>query len=324
MKRREFIALLGGAVAWPLAAYSQQVGRPVIGYLTVGSADSDGPFVAAFRQGLREGGYAEGSVEILFRYADEHFDHLPMLASDLARRPVNVIVASGGAAALAAKAATPTIPIVFESAIDPVANGLVASLNRPGGNITGASMVVEAYYAKGVELLHELVPQGGSIVVMANRANSATAGGIDQIANAARALGLRLAVLKVGNPDDFEQAFRTIAEERLGPLILNSDRLFSGHLNRLAGLAVRYRVPWIFPRPEAVQAGALMSYGASLTGAHRIAGNYATRILKGEKPADLPVQRATKLDFLVNLKTASALGIEVPTSILLRADEVIE
>jgi putative ABC transport system substrate-binding protein len=326
MNRRDFITLLTRtAAAWPLAAQAQQAKLPVIGYLSAGVANSDEPNVTGLRRGLNDGGYTEGrNVEILFQYADERFDRVRALAADLVRRRVAVIVASGLAPALAAKAATATIPIVFESYFDPIANGLVTSLNRPGGNVTGASMLVEAYFAKGVELLHELVPQADSIAVLINPTNSATSGGVEQTATVARVLGLRLVILKAGNALEFEQAFKTIAEGRIGALLVNSDRLFSGRFDQLAALALRYRVPSIFTRQEAVQAGGLMSYGASLVEAHRITGNYAARILKGDKPADLPIQQATKIELSVNLKTAKALGIEVPTSILLRADEVIE
>jgi putative ABC transport system substrate-binding protein len=299
----------------------------VIGYLSAGAADSDAPIASGLRRGLDEGGYTEErNVEILFRYADERFDRLPMLASDLVRSRVALIVASGTAPALAAKTATTMIPIVFETAADPVAIGLVARFNRPGGNITGASMLVEAYHAKGVELLHELLPHAGSIVLLINPANPSPSHtqGIAETAEAARALGLRLAILKASNTGEFEQAFKAVAEEGLGALLVSSDRLFTGHWDQLAALALRYRVPWISGGQEAAPAGALMTYGTSIIEAHRIVGNYAARILKGEKPADLPVQRATKIELTVNLKTANALGIEVPSSIFVRADQVIE
>jgi putative ABC transport system substrate-binding protein len=298
----------------------------VIGYLSAGTADGDAPWVTGLRRGLDEGGYTEGrNVEILFCYADERFDRLPMLASDLVRRRVALIVASGTAPVLAAKTATTTIPIVFETVDDPVAIGIVVRFNRPGGNITGTSLMVEAYYAKGVELLHELLPHAGSIALLINPTNTvASDTATAETANAARVLGLRLVILKASNPGEFEQAFKAVAEEGLGALLAGSDRLFGGHQDQLAALALRYRVPWIQRAQEAAQAGALMTYGASVTEAHRIIGNYAARVLNGEKPADLPVQRATKIELIVNLKTAKALGLEVPTSILLRADEVIE
>jgi putative ABC transport system substrate-binding protein len=325
MRRRDFITLVGGAAAWPLAARAQQAGLPVIGYLSAGDANGDAPTVIGFRRGLSEAGYTEGrNVEILFQFAEERFDQLAALAADLVRRRVAVIVASGLAPALAAKAATTTIPIVFECYYDPVASGLVTSLNRPGGNLTGASMQVEAYFAKGVELLHEMLPQAISIAVLTNPTNSATSVGIEETAAAARALGLRLVILKAGNVGEFEQAFKAAAAEKIGALLVNADRLFTDHLDQLAALALQYRVPSVFTRQEAVRAGGLMSYGASLVEAHRIVGNYAARILKGDKPANLAIQLATKIELSVNLKTAKALGIDVPTSILLRADQVIE
>jgi putative ABC transport system substrate-binding protein len=325
MRRREFIAGLGSAVGVS-AAQAQQPAIPVIGYLSAGAADSDAPIVSGLRRGLDEGGYTEGrNVEILFRYGDERFDRLPMLASDLVRSRVAVIVASGSAPASAAKTATTMIPIVFETAADPVAIGLVARFNRPGGNITGASMLVEAYYTKGVELLHELLPHAGSIALLINPTNPVNSGAATvEMADAARALGLRQAILKASNPGEFEQAFKAVAEEGLGALFDSSDRLFTGHWDQLAALALRYRVPWISRGQEAAQAGALMTYGTSIIEAHRVVGNYAARILKGEKPADLPIQRATKIELTVNLKTAKALALEVPSSILVRADEVIE
>jgi putative ABC transport system substrate-binding protein len=323
MRRRDFIAGLGSAATWPLTARAQ---LPVLGYLSAGTPDGDAPWVTGLRRGLDEGGYTEGrNVEILFRYADERFDRLPMLASDLVRRRVALIVASGTAPALAAKMATTMIPIVFETVDDPVATGLVARFNRPGGNITGTNLMVEAYYAKGVELLHELLPHAGSIAFLINPTNTVPSGAATaEMADAARARGLRLAILKASNSGEFEQVFKAVAEEGLGALLLSSDRLFAGHYDQLAALALRYGVPWIDRTQQAAQAGALMTYGASIIEAHRIIGNYAARILKGEKPADLPVQRATKIELTVNLKTAKALGLEVPTSILVRADKVIE
>jgi putative ABC transport system substrate-binding protein len=325
MRRREFIAGLGAA-ACPMMVRAQQPAIPVLGYLSAGTADSDAPRVTDLRRGLDEGGYTERrNVEILFRFAEERFDRLPMLASDLVRHRVALIVASGAAPALAAKMATTSIPIVFETVNDPVATGLVARFNRPGGNITGTSLMAEAYRAKGVELLHEFLPHAGSIALLINPTNPVNSGASTvEMADAARALGLRLAIVKTSNPGEFEQAFKAVAEEGRGALLDSSDRLFTGHWDQLAALALRYRVPWISRGREAAQAGALMTYGASIIEAHRIVGNYAARILKGEKPADLPVQRATKIELTVNLKTAKALGLEVPSSILVRADEVIE
>jgi putative ABC transport system substrate-binding protein len=240
------MAGLGAAVAArPLTARAQQPAKPVIGYLSAGTAAGDAPWVTGLRRGLDEGGYTEGrNVEILFRYADEQFDRLPMLASDLVRRRVALIIASGTAPVLAAKTATTMIPIVSETVDDPVAIGLVARFNRPGGNITGTSLMVEAYYAKGVELLHELLPHAGSIALLINPTNTvASRAATTETANAARVLGLRLAILEASNPGEFEQAFKAVAEEGLGALLLTSDRLFGGHQDQLAALARLYRVP---------------------------------------------------------------------------------
>jgi putative ABC transport system substrate-binding protein len=298
---------------------------PVIGYLSAAAAGGDEPLITALRQGLKDGGYVDGqNVEVLFRYAENQFDRLPSLASDLVHRRVAVIVAAGSAPALAAKGATTAIPIVFEAVYDPVAIGLVASLGRPGGNITGASVLAEAYYAKGVELLHELLPQARSIALLANPTNPTADTGIRETEKAARSLGLSLRILHASNPGEIEQAFTMFAQDRSGGILVTADRLFSSQRDQLAALTVRYRVPCIYMGREWVQAGGLISYGANRSEAFRIVGNYAARILKGEQPADLPVQLATRIELTINRKTAKALGIEVPTSILLRADEVIE
>src|SRR5262249_32780273 len=240
--RRKCLAVLGSVLVWPLVARAQRPAIPVIGYLKAGTADSDALLLTGLRRGLDEGGYAEGrNVEILFRFADERFDRLPMLASDLVRRRVALIVASGAAPALAAKTATTMIPIVFETGEDPVAIGLVARFNQPGGNITGTSLMVEAYHAKGLELLHELLPHAGSIALLINPTNTVTSDlATAETVNAARARGLRLAILKAGNPGEFEQAFRAVTEEGVGALVVSSDRLFMGHLDQLAALALRY------------------------------------------------------------------------------------
>ena len=324
--RRKFLATLGGAsAAWPLAAYAQQQAMPVVGYLSASVGGGDERLITALRQGLKEGGYVEGQdIKILFRYAENRFDRLPSLASDLVRRRVAVILAIGSAPALAAKAATATIPIVFEAVYDPVAIGLVESLGRPGGNITGASMLAEAYYAKGVELLHELLPQAGSIAVLANPTSPIVNVGIRETENAVRSLGLRLKILNASNPGEIERAFTMFAEERSGGILVIADRMFSNQRDQLTALAIRYRVPCIYMGREWVQAGGLISYGGNGAEALRIVGNYAARILKGEEPASLPVQLATRIELTINRKTAKALGMEVPTSILLRADEVIE
>jgi len=325
MRRREFIAGLGGAAAWPVVARAQQSGVPVIGYLSAGSEAGDAPYISGLRQALGQAGYVEGrNIEILFRFAALQFNRLPALVSDLVTRRVAVIIASGGAAALSAKVATSTIPIVFESANDPIQMGLVTSLNRPGGNVTGATVLNGAYFAKAIEMMHELLPQASSFAFLTNPTNSTGSSQITATENAARALQLRLGILKASNPDEIKRAFATLAQERFAGLIVGSDKLFSERFADIAALALRHRVPAIHFWRDFVQAGGLMSYGASIADAHRIAGNYAARILKGEKPADLPVQQSTRIEMVLNLKTAKALGLNVPTSILLRADEVIE
>jgi putative ABC transport system substrate-binding protein len=324
MRRREFIGALGAMAIWPVTARAQQRVLPVIGYLSAGARDADGASVGELRQGLQEGGYSEGrNIEILYRYAENQFGRLPSLALDLVGSRVAVIVASGGAPAVAAKAATTTIPIVFEYANDPVALGLVARLNRPGGNLTGATLRVDSLFSKGIELLHELLPQATSIAFLTNPANP-----VDlarrEVENAARALGMRLTIVTASDAAEMEQVFAMIAEQRLGAVLVNSDRLFVGHYKLLADLAVRYRVPALYWEREAVEAGGLMSYGANLAQSHRLVGSYVARILNGEKPGDLPVQSPSQIELVINLSAATALGITVPRIILARADEVIQ
>jgi len=324
MRRREFIAALGAVATWPVTAQAQQRAVPVIGYLSAGARDADGASVGELRQGLQEGGYSEGrNIEILYRYAENQFDRLPSLALDLVGSRVAVIVASGGAPAVAAKAATTTIPIVFEYANDPVALGLVPRLNRPGGNLTGVTLRVDSLFSKGIELLHEMLPQATSIAFLTNPANP-----VDlarrEVESAARALELRLTIVTASNAAEMEQVFAMIAEQRLGAVLVNSDRLFVGHYKLLAGLAVRYRVPALYWEREAVEAGGLMSYGANLAQSHRLVGSYVARILNGEKPGDLPVQSPSQIELVINLSAATALGITVPRIILARADEVIQ
>jgi putative tryptophan/tyrosine transport system substrate-binding protein len=333
MMRREFIAGLGGVAVWPLAARAQQ-GKPVIGYLSAGSEVAEAPALIAFRQGLNQGTYVEGrNVEILFRYADNQLDHLRSLAFDLVGRRVAVIIAISGAAAAAAKAATSTTPIVFTTATDPVVAGFVASLNRPGGNMTGTSRLIEAFFAKGVELLHELLPQAGSVARVAMPTSyyassqplqESFSEAVKEAENTARAFGLRLNVLEASNPLEIEQAFARVRQERSGGLLVDPNGNFYNQRDQFVTLAARYRVPTIYSWREAVEAGGLMSYGASINETLRVVGNYTARILKGDKPADLPIQQATKFELVINLKTAKALGLAVPQSILVRADEVIE
>jgi len=326
MRRREFIAGLGGAAAWPLAAGAQQLTLPVIGYLSGGTSTSIEP-VAAFRQGLGEQGYVEGgNVEILYQYAELHYDRLPALAAELVRRQVAVIVATnpGAASALAAKSATATIPIVFAIGIDPVKLGLVASLSRPGANITGATFLTTDLTAKRLELLHEIVPSAKPIGFLVNPTGPQTKSQREEAEGAARILGVPFVILNASSPSEINAAFATIAEQRIEALLIGADGLFAFQSNQLVALAARLGVPAIYPYREAAEAGGLMSYGASGPTTFRLVGTYVGRILKGEKPADLPVQQSSRLDLVLNLKTAKVLGVEVPTSMLLRADEVIE
>ena len=325
MKRREFITLLGGAaVVWPLAARAQQAGMPVIGFLNSGSAESFAPFVVAFRQGLSETGYIEGrNVAVEYRWADEQYDRLPALAADLVRRQADVIAANQ-ISAEAAKAATSTIPIVFTTALDPVQLGLVAALNRPGGNLTGVTTLNVELLPKRIELAHQLNPTATDVALLVNPTNpSAKALSRDAHA-AARALGLRLQVVEASSESDFETAFTTLTRMHAGGLVIGPDPFFVGRSAQLAALALREAVPTVFEFRQFVAAGGLMSYGGSLTEVYRLAGVYVGRVLKGEKPAELPVHQSTKVELMINLKTAQALGIEVPPTLLARADEVIE
>lgn len=325
MNRRKAITLLGGAAAgWPLAARAQQPAMPVVGFLNSASAITFAPFAAAFRQGLAETGYADGrSVVIEYRWADEQYDRLPALAADLVRGRARVIAANQ-IAVDAARAATTTIPIVFTTALDPVGAGLVASLNRPGGNLTGITTLNAELLPKRLELLHQLVPAAASVALLVNP-TTPNAETLSQDARAAaRALGFELHVLSASYEGDFEPAFTALTERRAGGLVISADPLFAGRSAQLAALALHQRIPTVFEFRQFVAAGGLMSYGGSLTEVYRLAGVYAGRVLKGEKPADLPVHRATKVELMVNLKTAQALGLDLPPSLLARVDEVIE
>jgi putative tryptophan/tyrosine transport system substrate-binding protein len=325
MKRRQFIVGLGSTVAWPLAARAQQAAMPVIGYLSGGTESGRSGFVAAFRQGLGEQGYIEGrNVGILFRWADYQYDRLPALAADLVARRVAVIVTTTGAgAALAAKAATTTIPIVFEIASDPVALGLVASLNRPGGNITGATFLAAPLNAKPLEVLHEAVRAAARIAYLVNP-NTPDDGRRAHVEASAGILGVRLLILNATGPSEIEAAFETLVQRRIGALLADSDPLFNGQRDQIAALAARHAVPAMSHVRESVASGGLMSYGANLTDALSIAGTYVGRILKGEKPADLPVQQSTKLELVINLKAAKAIGLTISETLLATADEVIQ
>ena len=327
MRRREFIGLVGGAaVLWPLGGRAQQPGMPLIGYFSSRSPESDVPMLAAFREGLKEAGYIEGkNVAIAFRWGLGQYDRLPALAEDLVTRRVAVIVTSGGeTSALAAKAATTTIPIVFVSGGDPVQAGLVASLNRPGGNITGVMSLLGALGGKQVGLLRELVPKASIIGFLMNPNEPTSEPQVDDVQVAAREIGAQLIVLRASTERDIDAAFATLVEQRAGALILAVGALFLTQADKLIALAARYTVPVMYFRREFAAAGGLVSYGSGTAEYYRQLGVYAGRILKGEKPADLPVVQSTKFELVINLKTAKALGIVVPPTLLARADEVIE
>jgi putative tryptophan/tyrosine transport system substrate-binding protein len=326
IRRREFIGTLGSAAAWPLAARAQQPSMPVIGWLGSESRESERVRVISFRQGLKEAGYVEGqNVAIEYRVADGQYDRLPALAADLVRRRVAVIALTGLPAALAAKAATTTIPIVFQVADDPVQLGLIASLNRPGGNLTGTTSQHVEVGPKQYELLHELVPRATIIALLVNPASPARAESATRDAQVATSrLGLRLHVLHASSERDFDTAFATFAQLQAGALVIGADSFFFGRVEQLGTLTLRLAVPAIYPYRGFAAAGGLMSYGTNTLDLWRQVGVYAGRILKGEKPADLPVLQPTKFELVINLKTAKALGLNVPDKLLVAADEVIE
>jgi putative ABC transport system substrate-binding protein len=327
MRRREFIAGLGGAVAWPLAARAQQLAVPVIGYLGIGPSGAPYGAVTALLRGLSEIGYVEGrNLTVEYRWAaEDHLERLSGLADDLVRRQVAVIIAPHTAAAVAAKAATKSIPIVFGVGVDPVGTGLVASLNRPGGNLTGISSLLAATATKRLELLHELVPAAASIALLVNPTDAVFADTQTRETQvAARALGVHLLILNAIDPSEFEPAFKSLVLERAGGLVISGGALFANYSDRLVALATHHRLPTMYSYREVTTSGGLMSFGTDLPFTWHLIGTYAGRILKGEKPADLPVQQVTKMKLVINLKTAKTLGLTIPETLLATADEVIQ
>jgi putative tryptophan/tyrosine transport system substrate-binding protein len=327
IQRRDFITFVGGAAAaWPLAARAQQPAMPVIGFLSGASADGYAIPARAFRQGLKDTGYVEGqNVAIEYRWAEGQYDRLPSLATELVQQKVTVIAATTTPAALAAKAATSTIPIVFTTGGDPIKLGLVASLRRPGGNVTGSTTLSVEVGPKRLELVRELFPGATTVALLVNPANPLAATVSKDFQAVADTLGLRLHVLHASTEADFETAFATAAQLRAAALVISTpDPWFNSHSAQLGALALRHSVPAIFQYRAFAAAGGLMSYGSVITDTYRLAGVYAGRILKGEKPADLPVVQSTKVELILNLKTAKALGITVPLPLSGRADEIIE
>ena len=327
MKRREFITLVGGAAAtWPFPGRAQQPAMPVIGFINAASPQPYARMLSAFLKGLSETSYVENqNIKIEYRWAQGEIDRLPALVADLVHREVTVIAATGTPAALAAKAATTTIPIVFELGSDPVQLGLVSSLNRPSGNVTGVAQLAIEVGPKRLELLHEMIPKARIIALLADPTDRAifenTTRGVQ---SAARSLGLALHVLNVSTDRDLDAAFENLVQLRAGGVVISGGQFFNSRSKRLAAAALQHAVPTISPYVDLAGAGGLMSYGTSITDAYRLAGIYTGRVLKGEKPADLPVQQATKVELIINLKTAKALGITVPSSLIGRADEIIE
>jgi putative ABC transport system substrate-binding protein len=326
VKRRTFIAGLGSAAAWPVMTRAQQPAMPVVGILHPGSSETEAWMDHAALRGLAEAGYVEGRNLLVARsYAAGQYGRLAPLAAELARRNVNVIVTTGGLnTALVAKAATTAIPIVFETGVNPVEAGLVSSLNRPGGNMTGITDLNLELTAKRLQMLRELVPSVALVAVLVNPANRATEGIVKQLEAAAPILGVHLLVVNVGARSDFELAFATLVDQKAGAILSTADPIFFNQLEQFITLASRHSMPVIYPFRQATKLGGLMSYGADVPDAMRLVGTYAGRILKGEKPADLPVQQSTKVELMINLKTAMTLGLMVPQALIVAANEIVE
>jgi putative tryptophan/tyrosine transport system substrate-binding protein len=325
MRRREFIMGLGSAATWPIAARAQQSPMPVIGYLEAGSRETTREDVSAVRRGLSDTGHVQGrNLGIEYRWAENQYDRLPALAADLVRRRVAVIVAAGIEAALPAKAATTIIPIVFGTGADPVASGLVASLNRPGTNITGSAILTNEVAPKRLQLLHELIPSAGTFGVLVDPPFPTTQSTVAELQAAARTLGLQLFLVNARTDSDLETAFASFSQQHVGAVLVGNSALYNRRTEQLATLAARHALPAIYPDREYPMAGGLMSYGSSLGYLFHQVGIYTGRILKGEKPADLPVEQPTKFELVINMKTAKALGLTIPETLLATADEVIQ